>query len=199
MVTQWMQEPTISRVAHWRTVRGYDDERGVFYVNDSMLGNGVALSYDFFARNWQSFSYRYMVIYKPEDEKLLRAIVGDQWNDMNMRRSLYERVKTEALAWNTNFAWLAYGEAAYAYGKFEEAVVAFEKGLAMGSSQGVFGLRNSYPQALRALGRQQDADRATQTVSSVSTVPATVAPPPDPFAVWLAMLRVTPPELLPTE
>jgi hypothetical protein len=199
MVTQWMQDPWVSRVSHWRTVRGYDDAKGLFYVNDSMLGNGVALSYDFFARNWQSFSYRYMVIYKPEQEKLLRAIVGDQWNDMIMRRSLYERVKAEAHAWNTNFAWLAYGEAAYAYGMFEEAVAAFEKGLAMGSAQGVFGLRNSYPQALRALGRQQEADRVAQTVSSVSTVPSTVAAPPDPYAVYLAWLRVTPPERLPTE
>jgi hypothetical protein len=199
MVTQWMQDPWVSRVSHWRTVRGYDDAKSVFYVNDSMLGNQVALSYDFFARNWQSFSYRYMVIYKPEDEKLLKAIVGDQWNDMIMRRSLYERTKTDALAQNTNFAWLAYGEAAYSYGMFEEAVMAFEKGLAMGSAQGVFGLRNSYPQALRALGRQQEADRVAQTVSSVSTVPSTVAPPPDPYAVYLAWLRVTPPERLPTE
>lgn len=200
MVTQWMQDPWISRVSHWRTVRGYDDAKGVFYVNDSMLGNGIALSYDFFARNWQSFAYRYMVIYKPEDEKLLRAIVGDQWNDMIMRRSLYERTKAEAQAWNTNFAWLAYGEAAYSYGMFEEAVAAFEKGLALGSAQGVFGLRNSYPQALRALGRQQEADRIAQTVSSVSTVPTNgVAAPPDPYAVYLAWLRVNPPERLPTE
>jgi tetratricopeptide (TPR) repeat protein len=164
-----------------------------------MLGNNVTLSYDFFARNWQSFSYRYMVIYKPEDEKLLRAIVGDQWNDAIMRRALYERTKAEALAWNTNFAWLAYGEAAYSYGMFEEAVAAFDKGLSMGSSQGVFGLRNSYPQALRALGRQQEADKAAQTVSSVSTVPATVAAPPDPYALLLAMLRVTPFEQIPTQ
>lgn len=200
MVTQWMQDPWVSRVSHWRTVRGYDDATSVFYVNDSMLGNNVALSYDFVARNWQSFAYRYMVIYKPGDEKLLKAIVGDQWSDLIMRRSLYERTKAEALDWNTNFAWLAYGEASYSFGMFEEAVAAFEKGLAMGSSQGIFGLRNSYPQALRALGRQQDADRAAQTVSNVSTVPSNgVAAPPDPYAVYLAMLRITPFERIPSE
>lgn len=200
MVTQWMQDPAISRIAHWRTVRGYDDTQRVFYVNDSMLGNNVALSYDFFARNWQSFSYRYMVIYKPEDEKRLRAIVGDQWSDAIMRRALYERVKTEALTSNTNFAWLAYGEAAYSYGMFEEAVAAFEKGLSMGSPSGVFGLRNSYPQALRALGRQQEAERAAQQLSGISAVPSsTVVAPPDPYALYLAMLRVTPMERLPTE
>jgi len=200
MVTQWMQDPSVSRIAHWRTVRGYDDAKSVFYVNDSMLGNDVALSYDFFARNWQSFSYRYMVIYKPEGEKLLRAIVGDQWNDLIMRRSLYERTKAEAKAWNTNFAWLAYGEAAYSYGMFEEAVAAFEKGLSMGSPNGVFGLRNSYPQALRALGKQQEADGAAQQLNNISVVPSsTVVAPPDAYAVYLALLRNMPVEELPTQ
>ncbi len=200
MVTQWLQDPWVSRVAHWRTVRGYDDAKSVFYVNDSMLGNNVALSYDFVARNWLSFSYRYMVIYKPEDEKLLKAIVGDQWNDMIMRRSLYERTKAEAQGWNTNFSWLAYGEAAYSYGMFEAAVAAFEKGLSMGSPSGVFGLRNSYPRALLALGRQEDAERASQQLNGISSVPSsTVVAPPDPYAVYLAMLRITPIERVPTE
>jgi hypothetical protein len=200
MVTQWMQDPSVSRIAHWRTVRGYDDAKSVFYVNDSMLGNSVPLSYDFFARNWQSFSYRYMVIYRAEDEKLLRAIVGEQWSDTIMRRALYERVKAEAYAWNTNFAWLAYGEAAYSFGMFEEAVAAFEKGLSLGSPSGVFGLRNSYPQALRALGKQQEADKASQTLNGISSVPSsTVVAPPDPYAVYLAMLRTTQIERIPTE
>jgi len=235
MVTQWMQDPWVSRIAHWRTVRGYDDAKSVFYVNDSMLGNMVPLSYEWFGRNWQSFSYRYMVIYKPEDEKLLNAIMGPlsyEWfgrnwqsfsyrymviykpedekllnaimgpqvSDAVMRRDLYQRAKTEALTQNTNFAWLAYGEAAYSYGMFEEAVMAFEKGLSMGSPNGVFGLRNSYPQALRALGRQQDAERAAQQLNNISIVPSsTVVAPPDPYALYLAMLRITPFEQIPTE
>jgi hypothetical protein len=200
MVTQWMQDPWVSRIAHWRTVRGYDDAASVVYVNDSMLGNNVSLPYEWFGRNWQSFSYRYMVIYKPEDEKLLKAIMGPQVSDAIMRRDLYQRAKSEALTQNTNFAWLAYGEAAYSFGMFEEAVAAFEKGLSMGSPNGVFGLRNSYPQALRALGKQQEADKAAQQLNSISAVPSsTVVAPPDPYAVYLAMLRITPIESLPTE
>ena len=200
MVTQWMQDPWVSRIAHWRTVRGYDDAASVVYVNDSMLGNMVALPYEWFGRNWQSFSYRYMVIYKPEDEKLLKAIMGPQVSDAVMRRDLYARSKSEALTQNTNFAWLAYGEAAYSFGMFEEAVAAFEKGLSMGSPSGVFGLRNSYPQALRALGKQQEADKAAQMLSGISSVPSsTVAAPPDPYALYLAMLRTTQIEQIPTE
>ena len=199
MVTQWMQDPSVSRIAHWRTVRGYDDAKGVFYVNDSMLGNMVALSYDWFGRNWQSFAYRYMVIYEPAQEPLLQAVLGKDWSEMSVRQSMYERAKTEALAQDTNFAWLAYGEAAYANGVFDEAVAAFEKGFNTGSASGVFGVRNSYPQALRALGRRNDADVVAQKISGVSAVPSTVAPAPDSYAVFLMIRRTTAFETLPTE
>lgn len=168
MVTQWMQDPWVSRISHWRTVQGYDDARATFYVNDSMLGRGVPLAYDWFARNWQPFSYRYMVVYRPADEPLLRAIVGPQWDDRTMRRAYYERAKDEALAEGTSQAWLAYGEAAYQYGMFAEAVDAVEKGMSLGSATGVFMLRSSLPNALRALGRFAEADAAQARLSNIS-------------------------------
>jgi hypothetical protein len=188
MVTQWMQDPMVSRIAHWRVVRGYDDAASTFYVNDPMLGNMVPLSYQWFQSNWQSFSYRYMVIYDPKDEALLKAIIGDDWNDTHMRKNFYERTKADAYAQDTSAAWVAYGEAAYGFGLFGEAVNAFERGMALGSVQGVFTLRSSYPQALRALGRQTEAD-AMQKRLSTSTSSATVASPPDPFALYLAFMR----------
>jgi hypothetical protein len=188
MVTQWMQDPQVSRIAHWRVVRGYDDAAGTFYVNDPMLGHMVPLSYQWFQNNWQPFSYRYMVIYDPKDEALLKAIVGEDWNDAKMRRNFYERTKVEAYAQDSSAAWLAYGEASYGYGSFNEAVAAFERGMSLGSVQGVFTLRSSYPQALRALGRQKEADAAAQKLST-STSSSTVASPPDPFALYLAFMR----------
>ena len=188
LVTQWMQDPRVSRIAHWRVVRGYDDAAATFYVNDPMLGHMVPLSYEWFQNNWQPFSYRYMVIYDPKDEAMLKAIVGDDWNDAKMRRNFYERTKTEAYAQDTSAAWLAYGEASYGYGSFREAVTAFERGMALGSVQGVFTLRSSYPQALRALGRQSEADAVAQRLST-SASSSTVASPPDPFALYLAFAR----------
>ena len=188
MVTQWMQDPFISRIAHWRVVRGYDDSAATFYVTDPMLGHMVSLSYQWFQNNWQPFSYRYMVIYDPKDEALLRAIIGDDWSDLKMRQNFYERTKAEAAGQGTSSAWIAYGEAAYGYGAFAEAVAAFERGMSLGSVQGVFTLRSSYPQALRALGRQTEALAVQQKLSSTSTS-STVSSPPDPFALYLAFTR----------
>ena len=94
----------------------------------------------------------------------VRAVIGKDWSETYVRQAMYERAKAEALAQDTNFAWLAFGEAAYANGIFNEAVSAFERGFSTGSASGVFGVRNSYPQALRALGKEylramRDGDR----------------------------------------
>ena len=189
MVTQWMQDPSISRIAHWRTVRGYDDDRGVFYVNDPMLGANVPLSYDWFNANWQPFGYRWMVIYRPTDESHLQQLVGPDWAESTMRDNFYARAKADALKQDTSAAWLTYGEASYQDGWFAEAVAAFEKGMSMGSANGVFTVRSSYPLALRALGRQTDADRAAATLANLTTTPQTVVQSPDSFALILAARR----------
>lgn len=168
MVTQWMRDPAVSRISHWRTVRGYDDAKGVFYVNDPMLGNDVALSYAWFAKNWQTFSYRYMVIYRPADEPLVQAIVGEDWSDVRMRERHYARAMAEARAQGTSAAWIAYGEASYQFGLFEEAVMAIEKGLSLGSGTGIFMLRSSLPNALRALGRVEEAGVAQRRLSNIT-------------------------------
>jgi len=59
--------------------------------------------------------------------------------------------------------------------------------MALGSVQGVFTLRSSYPQALRALGRQSDADAMQKRLSTSNS--STVASPPDPYALYLAFMR----------
>jgi len=189
MVTQWMQDPAISRIAHWRIVRGYDDALNVFYVNDPMLGANVALSYDWFNANWQAFSYRWMVLYWPADAEQVQRIVGPDWSELAMRDRFYARAKADAQAQDTSSAWLAYGEAAYQDGWFAEAVAAFERGMQLGSATGVFTVRSSYPLALRALGRQTDANTAAATLASLTTVPSAVVQSPDSYALFIAFTR----------
>jgi hypothetical protein len=189
MVTQWMQDPSVSRIAHWRTVRGYDDATASFYVNDPMLGANVALSYDWFDANWQPFGYRWMVVYLPKDQGRLEQLVGPDWSESGVRDRFYARAKADAFTQGTSAAWLAYGEAAYQDGWFAEAVSAFERGMQLGSAIGVFTVRSSYPQALRALGRMGEAETAAAKLSSLSAVPAAVVQSPERYASYLADKR----------
>jgi tetratricopeptide (TPR) repeat protein len=174
MVTQWAEDPWISRISHWRVVQGYDDARGVFSVYDPLRGR-IALSYEWFDRNWQPFAYRYLVIHRPEEEPVVKAILGADWSERAVRERMYERARAEAQGRNDSASWLALGEAAYAMAQYREAVAAFEKGLALGSAQGVFTLRSSYSAALRALGRTQDAERVQQQIPSGASGPAVVS------------------------
>ena len=189
MVTQWMQDPTISRISHWRTVRGYDDDAAVFYVNDPMLGANVPLSYEWFNANWQPFSYRWMVLYRPNDQGRLQQLIGPDWTESGMRDRFYARAKADAYAQDTSAAWLTYGEAAYQDGWFAEAVAAFDRGMQLGSAAGVFTVRSSYPQALRALGRMNDANQAAASLATLSATPAAVVQSPDRYAMFLAYTR----------
>ena len=215
MVTQWMQDPSVSRIAHWRVVRGYDDAQSTFFVNDPMLGHMVPLSYQWFQNNWQPFSYRYLVIYEPKDEALLRAIVGDDWNDAKMRKNFYERTRAEAYTQDTSSAWIAYGEAAYGFGAFAEAVSAFERGQAdlrqhvmllaapPRTARSESMLRPSHCSSHRDIAlREEDGSAsihdpdanaavAQQRLASSATSSA-VAAPPDPFALYLALVRSLP-------
>ena len=192
MVTQWMEDPSVSRIAHWRAIAAYDDAAGAFYTNDPMRGRMVALDYKWFDKVWQPFSYRYLVMYRPEQEPRLRVIVGMDWSERAGRQRFYDRTRAEAEQRGDSASWLAFGEAAYQNGMFEDAVAAFAKGLSLGSAQGVFTLRSSYPQALRALGRERDAQNAQDFLNGFAAVPSAVASPPDSFALALAAERMRP-------
>ncbi|MDP9266151.1 MAG: hypothetical protein M3O91_08580 [Chloroflexota bacterium] len=201
IVTQWLEDP--SRIAHDRLVRGYDDSLSAFLVNDPMRGAAVPLSYSWFATNWQTFNYGYFVIYRPEDEPVLRAIIGDEWNDRRMRERMYERAKVEARDQDSAAASLFYGEAAYRFGMFAEAVAAFEAGTARGSPAGVFTVRSSYPLALRALGRDTDSDEAVRRLANTSPTPFDRPAAIDALALTLAAERaaaaIPPTTVIPSE
>ena len=189
MVTQWMQDPSISRIAHWRVVRGYDDDTTSFFVNDPMLGANVSLSYDWFNANWQPFSYRWMVLYEPKDLGRLQQLIGADWSESGMRDAFYARAQADAYTQDTSAAWLTYGEAAYLDGWFAESVAAFDRGMQLGSATGVFTVRSSYPQALRALGRQNDANAMAASLATLSATPASAAQLPDRYATFMAYRR----------
>lgn len=194
LVTQWLEDPigaiSRQRIAHYRVVRGYDDARGVFVANDPYRGAKVALDYAWFDRTWLPFLYRYLVIFQPGDEARVRAIVGEDWDELRAREHTYARAKAAAEASRDQYAWAAYGEAAYRVGLFEESVAAFVRALAIGMPDGLFTVRSSYPVALRLLGREEEARAVQARIARLTTVPAAVELPlADPVALLLAARR----------
>jgi hypothetical protein len=66
-----LQEP----VAHYREIEGFNDETRTFVSTDSYLGPNHQISYDEFDKLWARGNQRFMVIYPPDKEPLLNAVM----------------------------------------------------------------------------------------------------------------------------
>ncbi len=111
---------------HYLLITGYDDATQTFIGQDSFRGADQKVSYQSVKENWQSFNYVYILIYLPNQDETVRAILGEDWDvDVNRQHALdLARTETEttpqnAFAWfnlGTNLVYFEhYGEAARAY------------------------------------------------------------------------------------
>jgi hypothetical protein len=74
IVGQWVSEN--SHIGHYRVVQGYDDAKGAFYANDSLLGPNIVIPYASFETRWEYRRQQYTPIYPPDQAALVAAIVG---------------------------------------------------------------------------------------------------------------------------
>jgi len=133
VVEQWFIPHPNDEMGHYRVLRGYDDAKRAFVANDSYNGPEVWVPYGEFDPLWQVFNRKYLVIYRPEDEALVKAAIGEDWDDETMYARALERAREEAaLAPDNPFAWFNMGSDYLALGRPEEAVEAFERARAIG-------------------------------------------------------------------
>ena len=103
-------------IGHYRVAVAYDDAFQQFYFYDSFLGvgadaNGVAESYARVDQDWRAFNRAFIVVYHPEREALLRAILADHWNEMDAAQIAFEAAQMEArLNPQDSFAWFNHGQ-----------------------------------------------------------------------------------------
>ena len=117
---------------HYETVVAYNDAQQQITVYDSYLGNSrdpeVTRSYEAFDRDWQAFNRNYIVIYPAYREAELRAFLGDNWIDINNRRHAATVAQQEVSDDPENgYAWFNLGTSLTALGRYEDAVLAYER------------------------------------------------------------------------
>ncbi|QFP78169.1 LysM peptidoglycan-binding domain-containing protein [Deinococcus sp. AJ005] len=74
IVLQWYERP--GEVPHFRVVRGYDEQAGLVWVSDSMVGPLAYLSYHSFNALWNTQSRQMFPVYPEGYDKLVRRLVG---------------------------------------------------------------------------------------------------------------------------
>jgi len=102
---------------HYLTIYGYDDDLQELYSQDSYLGpfdgSGRVDPYDEFLHFWQQFSNTFYVVYRPEQEETVKAILGDEmYDDFKMWQKVAAMAETETLQRPDDvFSWFNLGTA----------------------------------------------------------------------------------------
>jgi tetratricopeptide (TPR) repeat protein len=119
-------------MGHYLLLIGYDDTQQIFYSYDSYLGHGNFQgrpeSYAETEQYWRHFNNTFLVLYPPEREIEVQAILGDLWDEQVGWQRAKERAQIEADANEGDpWAWFNLGEAATALGEYEIATIAFRQ------------------------------------------------------------------------
>lgn len=115
-------------MGHYLLVMGYDQPGGTFLTQDSFLGPDRPYSAEEIDYHWQHFNRLFIVVYAPEREGDLLALLGaDADAQANAARAL-EAARQEAATDSSNpFAWFNMGTSYVALGRYDEAAVAFDQ------------------------------------------------------------------------
>lgn len=81
LVLQWLKgsgsgKDFVGEVPHFRTVRGYDDQAGVFWVNDPLIGEDAVISYKDFTTLWSVYDRWFIPIYPQNLTPRMEATLG---------------------------------------------------------------------------------------------------------------------------
>jgi len=124
-------------LGHNRVVMGYDDATETFYTFDSLLGNGAdnlgrPLSYADLDDRWRAFNRDYLIVYRPEQEADVMALLGEQADRSVNWASTLAQAEAEIASIGDGFAYFNAGSALLGLGQAEEAALMFDQAFAVG-------------------------------------------------------------------
>jgi tetratricopeptide (TPR) repeat protein len=183
-------------MGHYVVVSGYDDAWGRLITQDSLVMADYPIPYaDVEQRWWRDFNYLYLVIYPPEREADLLALLGPQADgEHNLRHALEIAThETQILSGrDLFFAWYNKGSSLAALGEYRLAADAFDQAFAVYQSISEkerpwrMGWYQVGPyQAYYHTGRYQDVINLANTTLGVFT-----EPPLEDSLYWRGMAKL---------
>ncbi len=125
--------------AHYLLLTGYDDATQTFTAQDAYRGPDKQIPYEQVLSEWKPFNYLYLVVYLPEQEEQVKAILGPNWdpglnrlNALAMAQAATEKDPSDA------FAWFNVGSNHVYFERYDEANAAYDKARELGLPQRMF-------------------------------------------------------------
>ena len=157
IVEHWFIPEPNDEMGHYKLMRGYDDATQAFIAHDSYNGPNIRMPYAEFDALWKVFNRTYVVVYPPDREVLVKAIIGPDMNDKTMwERSLVGAQTDVAANQGDKFAWFNLGSSLEALGRHEEAAHAFDQARQLALPWRMLWYQFGPFEAYMAVGRHQD-------------------------------------------
>jgi hypothetical protein len=134
LVEQGFDVHDLGWMGHYRVLVGYDDTLQQFTAQDSYIGPNLKVSYADLETYWQHFNYLYLVIYTPEREADLMAILGPQADETYNYRYAMEIAQNEIATFEgapLYYAWFNFGSALVKLQDYTGAAGAFDQSFAL--------------------------------------------------------------------
>ncbi|MCI0714019.1 MAG: tetratricopeptide repeat protein [Chloroflexi bacterium] len=119
-------------MGHYSLVVGYDDTTGDYLLFDSYFGDGDGRGHrepqDAINAGWHQFNNAFVVLYDPARESQLNTLLGEYVSPDRAAEIALDENKTEASVNPDNkWAWFNMGTALVQLGRYDEAVLAFDR------------------------------------------------------------------------
>lgn len=149
-------------MSHNRIVMGYDDATQQFYTFDPLLGAGEdrlgrAIPYADIDERWRPFNRDYLVLYRPEEEATMRAILGDSWDALTNAEIALAQSQAELDAGGyDSFTLFNLGSSYALLGRYADAATAFDQARTNGLPWRMFWYQYGALEAYYHSGRYDD-------------------------------------------
>jgi len=113
--------------AHYNLITGYDDIAQVFTGQDSFHGADRRIPYRELDEYWQSFNRVYVLIFRPDQDDIVKAILGENWDvDRNRQNALDIAMQETRDEPGNAYAWFNLGSNLTYFERYIEATEAFD-------------------------------------------------------------------------
>jgi hypothetical protein len=122
--------------AHYFLVTGYDDATQTFTGQDSYFGPDQKVAYADLDSKWKIFNRVMILVYLPQQQGTVQAILGSDWDAAANRQHALETAQAEAKANPQDaFAWFNIGSNQVYFDQYDAAVEAYQQAITLGLPQ----------------------------------------------------------------
>ncbi len=120
----------VSWMGHYNMIDGYDDARGMFRTQDSLIKENNWVSYAELDTEWRAFNFAFMVVYPYEYEPQVFDLLGDYADEAAAYHIAAEIASKETLTFtgiNQYFAWFNRGSSLVGLNDYAGASAAYDE------------------------------------------------------------------------